>query len=309
MPDEKPKKKSSGTLFVIIIFFLAVAGGGAYYVLRGMKGHESTDDAALYSDQVVVSAEILGRVTEMYAAEGDKVTKGQVIVKLDDSTLKTQENQAKANAEYVAQNVTLNQAKLDQAQEDFDRATVQLQRKIIPQEQFDHLKQALAAARATYNIGLVQEKVAATQLGAVETSLAHTIVSAPSSGVVARKWTMPGDVVQPAQSIYTLYDLEKVWVQANFKETQVGDLKPGDRVTITVDAFPGRKFGGKVESIGAATAASFALIPSDNTSGNFTKVTQRVPVKIAFDAFASGAANPRLLPGMSAEVLVDTARD
>ena len=168
----------------------------------------------------------------MTAEEQDHVAKGQVLVKLDDLTLKAQESQAIANKEFAAQNVDLAQVKLDQAQSDLERATAQLKAKIIPQEQYDHLAVAFSSAQTQCKIALAQQKMAEAQYATVETNLAHMIIQSPIDGVVAKKWTMPGNIVQPAQPIYTLYDLDDLWVEANFKETQITlpqAGRPGDR--------------------------------------------------------------------------------
>jgi membrane fusion protein, multidrug efflux system len=295
------KKNGKGRVFLIVA--LAAAAAGAYFLFAA-RGSQSTDDASVRGNQIVLSAQVLGQITVLNAEEQDHVAKGQVLVKLDDLALKAQESQAIASKEFAAQNVDLAQVKLDQAQSDFQRATAQLKAKIIPQEQYDHIAIAFSSAQTQCKIALAQEKMAEAQYATVETNLTHTILQSPIDGVVAKKWTMPGNVVQPAQPIYTLYDLKDLWVEANFKETQIRHLEPGDKVDIEVDAFPGHRFAGKVLSVGTATASEFALIPPDNATGNFTKVTQRVPVKILLAN--SGPADPVLVPGLSAEVRVLT---
>jgi membrane fusion protein (multidrug efflux system) len=301
----KVKKTQAGTRRIVIVLVLLAAAAVAGYFYLAAGGSQSTDDASVMGNQVVISSQMLAQIASMTVDERDPVAKGQVLVRLDDLTLRAQEKQSVANREYAEQNAALARLKLDQAQSDFQRATVQLKNRIIPQEQYDHLAIALSSARTQYQIALAQVKVAEAQINTVETSLARAVIQSPIDGVVAKKWTMPGNVVQPAQPIYTLYDLKNLWVEANFKETQVHLLRQGDPVVVTVDAFPGRGFTGKVESIGVATASEFALIPPDNTTGNFTKVTKRIPVKISLD-------NPDPpdgqvpVPGMSAEVRVDT---
>ncbi len=308
--EEQDVKKRPGKarLIVFIVIVVVVAAAIVAYVRIALTGFQATDDAAVDGNQVVVSAQTLDRITVMNLGEGDQVAKGQVVAQLDDSTLKAQEHQAEVNLEYAGESAKLAQVKLDQAQTDFRRAEVQYQNRIIPQAQYDNAKVALSAAQAEYSIALAQTKLAKAQLATVQTNLAYTILTSPINGVVAKKWTMPGDVVQPAEPIYTLYDLAKLWIEANFKETQIHYLKPGDPATITVDAFPGHVFRGKVESIGAATASEFALIPPENGAGNFTKITQRVPVRISIDNQdgLDAQAGQRLLPGMSAEVKVAT---
>jgi len=306
--QETKKRPGRARLIVFIVLVVVVAAGIVAYVRIALTGFQATDDAAVDGNQVVISAQTLDRITTMNVGEGDQVAKGQVVALLDNSTLKAQGNQAEVNLEYAGENVKLAQVKMNQAQTDFQRATVQYQNRIISQEQYDHAKVALSASQAEYSISLAQVKLAKAQLATVQTSLAYTILSSPIDGVVAKKWAMPGDVVQPAQPVYTLYDLARLWIEANFKETQIHYLRPGDPATITVDAFPGRVFKGKVETIGAATASEFALIPPENGAGNFTKVTQRVPVRISIDNEdgLSAQTGQRLLPGMSAEVKVVT---
>jgi membrane fusion protein (multidrug efflux system) len=299
-----PKKKGGGRIIIVLV--LVAAAVGAYF-LFATGGSQATDDAAVRGNQIVVSAQTLGQITSLSAEEQDHVAKGQVLVRLDDLTLKAQESQAIANKEFAAQNVTLSQVKLEQAQSDLDRATLQLKAKIIPQEQYDHLAIAFSSAQTQCNIALAQQKMAEAQYATVETNLAHMVIQSPINGVVAKKWTMPGNIVQPAQPIYTLYDLNSLWVEANFKETQIHHIMPGDPATVEVGAFPGHRFTGKVESIGSATASEFALIPPDNATGNFTKVTQRVPVKIILDnSNTDPKADPVLVPGLSAEVRIVT---
>jgi len=308
----RQKNRLRSKAFVVLIVVLAlIAVGVMAYIRLYVAKFQATDDAAVDGNQVVISAQMLGRITSMTAQEGDQVSKGERLVTLDDSTLKAQENQAQANRELAVQNATLARIKLEQAQNDLKRATIQFQNRIIPKEQYDHLKTALAEAQAGYSIAVARQKLAKAQLDSVQPNLARTILTSPINGVVAKKWSMPGDVVQPAQPIYTLYDLSTPWIEANFKETQIHYLRPGADANITVDALPGRIFKGKVETIGATTASKFALIPPQNSSGNFTKVTQRVPVRISIDNNDGLNTKPGELfrPGMSAEVRVRTGKE
>lgn len=297
------RKGRAGTIIIIAAVLAAGAGG---FFLFASRGTQSTDDAAIKGDQVVVSAQLMAQILSLSSEERAEVTKDQVLATLDDKSLRTQESQAAANRDLAVQNVSLAQVKLDKAKADLDRASVQLRSKIIPQEQYDHLSSDKATAEAQLGIAQAQERLAEAQLAAVETSLSHAVIKSPIGGVVAKKWTMVGNLAQPGQAIYTLYDLKRLWVEAYFKETQIRSLAAGDPAEISVDAFPGRRFRGKVESIGAATAAEFSLIPPDNASGNFTKVTQRVPVRIALDDPDSWSMGPgrSLVPGMSVEVRV-----
>ena len=215
--------------------------------------------------------------------------RSEVLVRIDDYDLRAQETQAKASLEYAARN-------LEKAQEDYERAKSQFSSSVITREQNDHAKKALELASA-------QNSIASAQLGVVRTQLTNTIISAPMDGVVSKKWAMPCDVVQISQPIFTIYDIDNLWVTANLEETRYSQIKIGDEVHIYVDSYSGKRFNGKVIQLGANTASEFSLIPPNNASGNFTKVTQRIPVKISIDAGSIkkqyGAV---LLPGMSAEV-------
>jgi membrane fusion protein (multidrug efflux system) len=325
----------------VLLFLGAVAvllGGVWGYNQLFLAGSVTTDDAQLQANQAVIAAQTLGQIRELKVDQGDSVTKGQILAALDDRTQQVQRdqallaidqakanlNQAAVNIDASAQRIRLNLVKLQQAQRDLDRAAAQYKVAVLSQEDYEHAKSAMDSAQATYEISLgekreieAQEKAAESQLRsaqaglqAVDANMTHVILPATTDGVVARRWVVVGDVVQPAQPIYTVVDLKNLWVDANFKETQVRHLGLGDPVAVTVDAFPGVTIAGKVESIGAATAAAFALIPQDNTSGNYTKLSQRVPVRIALEpGIAVPAGRSRhavLVPGMSVEVTVKT---
>jgi membrane fusion protein (multidrug efflux system) len=132
-------------------------------------------------------------------------------------------------------------------------------------------------------------------------------------GIIGKRWVLKGDVVQPGQPIYSVFDLKNLWVTADLEETKLGSIKNGDSVEISVDAYPDQKFAGKVYLIGSNTASQFSLIPPANASGNFTKVTQRVPVKISVQPVDING-NPmqnekiKLLPGMSVEIKIKISK-
>ncbi len=311
--NETERPQSAGTalhrkkrVLIPLFLMLVVSAGAVYYWYNYLLGYVATDDAVVASDAVTISSKILGRIVALNADEGDSVKAGQLLVQIDDSDLKAQEAQAQAALDYVQQNVQLATIALDRAKDDFDRASIQYNDHVITREQFDHARKASEMALAQQNVALSQVKASQAQLAVVETQLTNTRVFATASGVVARKWVVPGDIVQAGQPIFTLFNLSDVWVTANFEETKLGSIHPGDSVEITVDAFPDRIFAGRVELIGAAAASQFSLIPPNNASGNFTKVTQRVPVKIVFVNPDKDAPDRQhtLLPGMSVEVKI-----
>lgn len=127
-----------------------------------------------------------------------------------------------------------------------------------------------------------------------------TYIKSPITGTVLKRLANPGEIVAPGQAVVMVADLRQVYITANVEETDLGKVRPGQFVDFTVDSFPGVRFTGRVQQIGEATAATFSLLPTRTTSGTFTKVVQRVPVKIAIDDYQSR----RLLPGLSAVVRI-----
>ena len=289
-------------LFVLVLGLAIVA----YLWYMGTREYVATDDAFIDANRVAVSAKILGRIDTLMASEQDSVRTGQVLVKLDDSDFQAQLVQARSALALATENITLANVSLQKAETDFRRASAQSKDNIITKEQYDHAQSELEAARARCNIAVAQAHSAKAQIGIIESQLRNTIIKAPMNGIVSKRWALPGDIVSPGQPVFTVYDLQNVWVTANLEETSISALRAADNVEITVDAYPELKFSGRLLQIGSNTASQFSLIPPNNVSGNFTKVTQRVPVKISIQQTAGQAAKSavQLLPGMSVGVKV-----
>ena len=306
--DNVPMFKKKRIIIPILIILLAAAGGIYWYI--GQLGYVSTDDAFIDSNKLSVSSKFLGRITNLTVDEGDAVEEGQLLVQLDSTDLKAQENHAKAVLNLAKESINLARVKLAKAQDDFNRAQQQYINKIIPKEQFDHAKNALETAKAALNIDISSIGTAEAQLKVISTQLSMTSIYSSMTGVIGKRWVLKGDVVQPGQPIFTMFDLENVWVTAELEETKLSAIQTGDKVEIAVDAYPDQYFAGEVFRIGSNTASEFALIPPSNASGNFTKVTQRVPVKISIrPVTAAGQTDApseqiKLLPGMSVEIKV-----
>ena len=160
------------------------------------------------------------------------------------------------------------------------------------------------ATEAERDAAAAQVRAAQNAVQQAELQLSYATITAPADGLISRKNVEVGNRIQPGQALYALVDPE-VWIQANFKETQMPNLHAGQTVEITVDALPGRALEGHIESFAPASGAQFALLPPDNASGNFTKIVQRVPVRIRFDPGQAEVA--RLRPGLSTTVTVRTA--
>jgi membrane fusion protein (multidrug efflux system) len=165
-------------------------------------------------------------------------------------------------------------------------------------------RKQVEAARAALHGADAKLLAAMASRDQAQLNLSYTQITAPISGVVSRKTIEIGQLIQAGQPTMSVVPLDDVWVVANLKETEVKDVKPGDRAEIEVDSYPGHKFTGQVESLSPATGAKFSLLPPDNATGNFTKVVQRIPVRIKLDG-PLDAARP-LRPGMSVTATVIT---
>ena len=192
-------------------------------------------------------------------------------------------------------------SRLDQARADRDRAISAL----------NWADATLISARANVDVAAAQAIEAERVLAELRTAVARadrdrefTLIRAPFDGVIGNKAVQAGDFVQPAARIVALVPLDRIWIEANFKETQIARLKPGQDVEIAVDALPDRLFTGRIESFSPASGAVFSLLPPENATGNFTKIVQRVPLRISVPAEIVAAGILR--PGLSVVVRVDT---
>jgi membrane fusion protein (multidrug efflux system) len=201
----------------------------------------------------------------------------------------------------LAEKQIISPQQLDAAQAAYDAAKANL----------ESLRSSATASGSQVSAYSAATRIALARLAAAETAvenarlqLSYTVITAPTDGIIAKRSVEAGVLVQIGQGLMSLVPANEIWVTANMKETQVGGVAVGDPATFTVDAYPGKSFSGHVMSLSPATGAKFALLPPDNATGNFTKVVQRVPVRIAVD----GPADPvrPLRPGMSVVVTVKT---
>lgn len=296
-------KNRNRILVSVLAVVVVLAGAGAAVYLVRARQYVSTNDASIDANSVSISSRIGGRISELTVGEGDRVQSGQVLVRLDDSDQLAQKALAESNVTVAQQNQRLAEIRAQQASQDYNRIAGVYQAKGVSEEQYAHARDAVETAKAQADLASSQVKAAQAQLGAAEVQLASTTISSPVAGVVARRWQLVGEIVAPGQAILTVNELENVWVTANIEETKLARIRVGDPVDISVDAFPRTPLKGRVALLGAGTASQFSLIPASNASGNFTKVTQRVPVRIELEPPAP-EADPDLLPGMSVRVTV-----
>ena len=287
-----PLLASAGVIIVL---------GFAWYWYANLRGFVATDNAYIDANYVSLSSTLMERVTKLTVDEGSSVQAGQTLVFLDDADLRAQEKQAQATLEQFKCSVALAKINTEKTQADYQRAQELFKSGSISQEKHDNTAKAYESAQAQYNVALAQVEVSKAQLEVTATKIKHMVILSPINGIVAKKWVLAGNVVQPGQPIFSIYDQQNIWITANLEETKLAHIKIGDPVEISVDSFPGKKFQGKVIQLGSNTASQFALIPPSNASGNFTKVTQRVPVKISIEN-----KDNSLLPGMSVIINIKT---
>ena len=324
-PEEAPAKPKSSRAKVFLIMgviLLALIGFGARRWIYGLS-HVSTDNAQVDGHIVPILPKVGGFVTDVRIDENQNVKEGDTLVVLDDRDYKVRLAQAEADLAValagVSNRVRVGQAEaqVEQAQANALKAHADLERlrplalqEIVSKQQLDAVEAAARAADAALAAAQAALVAADARVGAARAArdqaalnLSYTRVIAPSAGVVSKKTVELGQLVQAGQPLMSVVPLADVWLTANLKETEVADVKPGEPVDFTVDAYPGRHFTGRVQSLSPATGAKFSLLPPDNATGNFTKVVQRVPVRIRPDKV--DPAHP-LRPGMSVVVTIQT---
>ena len=330
-----PKRNKRRLLLMLSVPLLLLIAGGVYWL--SLQGKVTTDNAYIQQDKVAVSAQVGGEITEIFVGEGDTVNAGDLLFRIDPEPYKLQIAQANAAIAGAQANVTalsnssdLSGADISAAREDiafaqsdFERNDALYKRGFVTKADHDAaqhrvnqareaLRQALArqeAARAKLATGSAvpgeNPQVAAAQAekAVAELSLSRTEVRAPSAGRIAQADRLQlGQQVVQGLPVLTLVGDGTSYIEANFKETDLADMQVGQPAEVHFDAYPGLKLRGHVESIGAGTGNEFSVIPAQNATGNWVKVTQRVPVRIAID---EKSARP-LIAGLSTEVTVFT---
>ena len=271
---------------ILIIAVAVLALGGAIYWLAH-RNEQDTDDATIEAHAIPMMAKVSGYVTTVNILENHPVKAGEVLIQIDPRDYQNARDHAAgalAAAEANLTNANLNLKRM-QGMNSMARTGKDLD---------DAVANAASAA--------ANETVAKSQLAQAEKDLADTQLVAPADGIVAERGVEPGMYVQPTTMLFYIVTPER-WVIANFKETQLTRMQPGQMVNIKIDAYPGLTLHGTVDSIQRGTGARFSLFPPQNASGNFVKIVQRVPVKILLD---NPPENVVLAPGMSVEPTVHT---
>ncbi|HEY8097196.1 MAG TPA: HlyD family secretion protein [Methylobacter sp.] len=328
-------------LLILLIVIPLVAGTG--YWLLDRQQYETTDDAYLHSNIVLISPRVQGYVTQIAVNDNQAVKQDDVMVTIDDRDYQAKVSQAaadvsaeiahierlqamktsqRAHIETAGANIAAVQARREQIQKDLQRFNNLIDRGSAARQSLDKVqsesKQAAAELRgsqaasnaehnqlATLDIEITETEArlenAQAQLTLAKIDLEHTQVKAPVDGIIGNRGVQLGQLVRPGVALASLVQNSKIWVEANFKETQLQHMRLGQPVTVKVDAYPDLNLTGKVDSFSPASGSEFSILPEENATGNFTKIVRRVPVKIAFDS----AEDIQLLrPGLSAEVKV-----
>jgi len=343
-----PQSRRGLRVVLIIVGLAVLLGGGWWYYRHVIYGQymQSTDNAYVAADSVVISSKVAGYVEEVLVGENEQVARGGALVQLDLRDYQAQAQQARAQiaatlagADTIRSQVTEQDAAIRQARAQLAaaRATLDLANDQVaryrplaatgaePQEKLDQYeaqaRQAraeLAAAQAAVSaatarrttlfeqIGQTQAQAdaARAQLEAADLTVESTLLRASRAGRVGDLTVRVGQFVQPGQRLMTVVPVSAIYVTANFKETQVGLIRPGQSVRLEVDALPDLEIAGRVDSISPGTGAEFSILPPENATGNFTKIVQRIPVRLAIDA--PPEVRRLLVPGMSVVATVDT---
>jgi membrane fusion protein (multidrug efflux system) len=258
----------------LVIAGIVAAVAIAFYAYDALT-HEETDDAYVTGHLHEVAARINGVVTAVHVDDNQKVHQGDVLVELDPMEYEALTAAAKAN--------------LDKANADLKREEPLVAMHAYSQQDVD-------AARSTRDVDLAQYELAQLQIQ-------YSTIHAPADGYIGRKNVEVGNRVSSGETLMVVVEPD-VWVVGNFKETQLAKMRVGQPARITIDSLPGKVFLGRVDSFSPATGNEFALLPADNSTGNFTKIVQRVPVKIVFDKDSIRGYEDRIRAGESVVVKV-----
>lgn len=333
-PKNSKRRRALG--IVVLLVIVGAIAWLAYYLMYA-RWHQDTDDAYVQGNVVSIVPQTSGTVISIDADDGMKVEAGQALVHLDANDAQVAYDQSVANLAGTVRQVRGLYSSVDAGQSDLrarEVAVAQARADVarrnglvvsgaVSSEELAHARDVLAAAEAALGSSrgnlsrsraLVdattlskqpQVQVAASQLRQAYLNLQRSAIVAPVSGYVAKRQVQLGQRVQPGTTLMTIVPLEQVWVEANFKETQLGHMRIGQPVEVHSDLYGSDvEYNGKVAALGLGTGSSFSLLPAQNASGNWIKIVQRVPVRIELDPKQLAEHPLRLGLSMSVDVAV-----
>lgn len=340
--DTDAASETSSKSRQILIIGISIGVGAllllaAYFYWEYDFGHPTTDDAYLQANVIWITPQVSGQVVEIHVEDNQIVKTGDALFDIDDRAYSAELGRANSELALVKQSIEVDRAGVEAAEALVEEQKAALN---LATERYERTQQLVARGNASKIKG-IQERdemlearavladsearldVAREQLGTPEEqqariekaeaavtlaqlNLGWTRVTAPSDGHVTRFTLRAGQYVSPDQAVFPLVESNEWWVQANFKETKLANMRVGQKAEVKIDTYGNKVFTGTVESISAASAASFSLLPPQNTTGNWVKVTQRIPVRIRMEQALAGSP---FRIGASCVVTVNTESD
>ncbi len=296
-----------------LLFIALLALVARWYILQ-QRLYPETNDAYLQAHVVNIATQVNGKIAKLNVKNQQHVTQGQVLFTINQQPFLIALKKAQANLQSAREQVTAlesniaaakalveqRQSQMDNAQKTADRATVLLKKNLYATADEDAAVSAYKQAAAAYKAAQAQLNEAQQKLGKTgdansgvraaladlnqaKLNLQYTTIKAPVSGYIEKLSIRSGDLVTQYQQVFAIITDDSFWVSANFKETQLGRVKVGQKVTVRLDMYPDQEFNGRVLSISPGTGSSFALLPPENATGNWVKVTQRLPVWVSIE--------------------------
>lgn len=333
---QNQRKRKTGLTIAIALFLIVGLAWAAYWFLYA-RYHETTENAYVSGNMVMVNAQTVGTVEAIMADENQEIKAGQVLVKLNPTDAQVALSQAQAQLAQATRQIQnafnsagVAHAQLSQAASAVKTAQDAVNRRAklvgtgaVSKEEYDQARNALTQAQAAYKTATEQSKTASAQIAgttssnhpAIEAAKAafrsayinhkRLAVLAPIDGVVAKRSVQVGQQIAPGVPLMTIVAANQVWVEANYKETQLANLRVGQPVELTADVYGSSvKFKGTVQGIGIGTGSSFSVLPAQNATGNWIKIVQRVPVRVNLDP--EQLKQHPLRVGMSMHVNINT---
>ena len=337
-PVNNKKGKRTRILLILALLFIVIAVAYGIYWFLVLRHHEETDDAYVAGNQVQIMAQVSGSVTKVWADNTDFVKKGDVLVTLDPTDAQQafekaqtelassvrQTRQLMINSKQYQANIEVQKTALAQAQSDLNRRVPLGSANLIGREELQHARDAVTSAQAQLDVAVQQynanqamilgtrlEDQPAVQQAATEVrnawlALQRTKIVSPMTGYVSRRAVQPGAQIGPSTALMAVVPASGLWVDANFKETQLAHMRIGQSATVVSDIYGDEvTYTGKVVGLDMGTGSAFSLLPAQNATGNWIKVVQRLPVRIELDA--NQLAQHPLRIGLSTLVTVDTS--